>query len=110
MKPNKALRRLTKIEASMSDVLKRYVSLAPAVRKALRDVMSAVTVGKVSLDASSGTATNPPVKRPGAALRSSETPDGKSKGESRMRFRKSLFKEGWTGKVEEACAGPEDVN
>jgi hypothetical protein len=66
MKPNKALRRLTKIEASMSDVVERYVTLAPAVRKALRDAMVAVTVAKeaVSLEVSSGTATNPPVEPP----------------------------------------------
>jgi hypothetical protein len=43
MKATKALKRLTKIEASMSDVTERYVSLAPAVRKALQDAMAAVT-------------------------------------------------------------------
>ena len=55
MKANKALRRLTKIEASMSDVVERYVSLAPAVRKALQDAMAAVVVAKeaVNLEASS---------------------------------------------------------
>ena len=66
MKATKALKRLAKIEASMSDVTERYVSLAPSVRKALRDAMAAVTVAKevVGLEATSGTETNPPVKHP----------------------------------------------
>jgi hypothetical protein len=66
MKPTKALKRLAKIEASMSDVTERYVTLAPAVRKALRDAMAAVTVAKeaVGLEVSSDTETNPPVKLP----------------------------------------------
>jgi hypothetical protein len=57
----------------MSDVVERYVSLAPAVRKALQDAMAAVTVAKeaVSLEVSSGMAeTNPPVKHP--ALKKAE--------------------------------------
>ena len=64
MKATKALRRLTKIEASMSDVVERYVSLAPAVRKALQDAMAAVTVAKeaVGLEATSGMANDSPVK------------------------------------------------
>ena len=53
MKATKALRRLAKIEASMSDVVERYVSLAPAVRKAL-----------LSLEVSSETADDSPVMEP----------------------------------------------
>ena len=53
MKATKALKRLAKIEALMSDVTEKYVTLAPALRKALRDAMAAVTVAKeaVSLEA-----------------------------------------------------------
>jgi hypothetical protein len=66
MKATKALRRLAKIEALMSDVKEKYVTLAPSIRKALQDAMVAVTVAKeaVSLEVSSGTAKTPPVKGP----------------------------------------------
>ena len=64
MKANKALRRLAKIEALISDVAERYSS-APHIRKVLQDAKAAVTRAKeaVSLQASSGTAKNPPMKR-----------------------------------------------
>jgi hypothetical protein len=63
MKANKALKRLAKIEALMSDVTERYSS-APHIREVLQDAKAAVTRAKeaVSLQASSGTAKNPPVK------------------------------------------------
>ena len=72
MKATKALKRLAKIEASISDVTERYVTLAPAVRKALRDAMAAVTVAKeaVGLEVSSGTAaTSPPALKKTAGTR-----------------------------------------
>ena len=64
MKANKALKRLAKIEALMSDVTERYSASAPNVQEALQDAKAAVTRAKeaVSLQASSGTATNPPAK------------------------------------------------
>ena len=46
MKPNKALRRLTKIEELMSDVVERFSTNAPSIRKALRDAVAAVAVAK----------------------------------------------------------------
>jgi hypothetical protein len=63
MKANKALKRLAKIEALMSDVTERYSS-APHIREVLQDAKAAVTRAKeaVSLQASSGTAKNPLVK------------------------------------------------
>ena len=65
MKANKALKRLAKIEALMSDVTKRYSASAPHTREVLQDAKAAVTRAKeaVSLQASSGTAKNPPMKR-----------------------------------------------
>ena len=65
MKATKALKRLDKIEAMMSDVIERYVTLAPGVRKALKDAMAAVAVAKeaVSLDASSRMVKNPTLKQ-----------------------------------------------
>jgi len=59
MKATKALKRLAKIEALMSDVTERYSS-APHIREVLRDAKAAVTRAKeaVSLQASSGTAKN----------------------------------------------------
>ena len=64
MKATKALKRLAKIETLISDVTERYSATAPHVREALRDAKAAVTRAKeaVSLQASSGTAKNPPVR------------------------------------------------
>ena len=64
MKTNKALKRLAKIEALMSDVMERYSAGAPDIREMLQDAKAAVTRAKeaVSLQASSGTAKNPAVK------------------------------------------------
>jgi hypothetical protein len=63
MKTNKALKRLAKIEALISDVTERYSS-APHIRETLQDAKAAVTRAKaaVSLQASSGKAKNPTVK------------------------------------------------
>jgi DNA-binding protein HU-beta len=64
MKANKALKRLNKIEALISDVTERYLARAPHIRDVLQDAKAAVTRAKeaVSLQASSGAAKNPPVK------------------------------------------------
>jgi len=63
MKANKALKRLNKIEALISDVTERYLARAPHIRDVLQDAKAAVTRAKeaVSLQASSGAAKNPPV-------------------------------------------------
>jgi hypothetical protein len=65
MKANKALKRLTKIEALMSDVTERYSASSPHTRKVFQDAKAAVTRAKeaVSLQASAGTAKTPPVKQ-----------------------------------------------
>ena len=64
MKANKAVKRLAKIEVLMSDVMERYSAGAPDIREMLQDAKAAVTRAKetVSLQASSGTAKNPPVR------------------------------------------------
>lgn len=64
MKATKALKRLAKIEALMSDVMERYSATGPDMREMLRDAKAAVTRAKeaVSLQASTRTAKNPPVK------------------------------------------------
>jgi hypothetical protein len=56
MKANKALKRLGKIEALMSDVTERYSSSASHIREALQNAKTAVARAKevVSLHASSG--------------------------------------------------------
>jgi hypothetical protein len=69
MKAKKALKRLAKIEALMSNVTKRYSASAPDTRKVLQDAKAAVTraMEAVGLQASTGTAKRPPVqhsKRP----------------------------------------------
>ena len=63
MKTNKALKRLAKIEALISDMTERYSS-APHIREALQDAKAAVARAKeaASLQASSGKAKNPTVK------------------------------------------------
>ena len=65
MKANKALKRLSKIEALISDVTERYSASAPRMREMLQNAKTAVAQAKeaVSLRASSGTAKNLPVKR-----------------------------------------------
>jgi hypothetical protein len=65
MKANKALKRLTKIEAVMSDVTERHSASSPHIREVLQDAKAAITRAKetVSLQQCSGTAKkNPPVK------------------------------------------------
>ena len=64
MKATKALKRLTKIEALMSDVREKYVTLSPAIRKALRNALIAITVAKkaVRADTESGGPKTPPKK------------------------------------------------
>jgi colicin import membrane protein len=62
MKANKALKRLSKIEALLSDVTERYSASGPHIRELLRDAKAAVIRAKKAVQASSGTATNPPVK------------------------------------------------
>ena len=63
MKANKALKRLAKIEALISDVAERYSS-APHIREMLQDAQAAVTRSKeaLGLQTSSGKAKNPTVK------------------------------------------------
>ena len=46
MKPNKALKRLAKIEASVSDLAKRFRPSAPGVRELLQDAKAAVIRAK----------------------------------------------------------------
>jgi len=77
MKATKALKRLAKIEALMSDVTEKYVTPAPALRKALRDAMAAVTVAKeaVSLEASPVAASvKAPSKKAGPAKQKKRAP------------------------------------
>ncbi len=64
-KANKALKRLGKIEALISDVSERYSSSAAHVREALQDAIAAFARVKaaVSSQASSRTAKHPPAKR-----------------------------------------------
>src|ERR1035437_8030087 len=64
MKANKVLKRIAKIETLISKVTERSSASAPHIRELLRDAKAAVTRAKkaVSLQASSGTAKNRPVK------------------------------------------------
>src|ERR1035441_9547093 len=64
MKASKALKRLAKIEASMSDLIERFSTNAPSIRKALRVAVAAIAVAKeaVGLEATSGRANDSPVK------------------------------------------------
>ena len=67
MKPNKALRRLTKIEELMSDMVERFSTNAPSIPKSGSGIaLAAVAVAKeaVGLLATSGMATNLSVQHP----------------------------------------------
>lgn len=56
MKANKALKRLAKIEASVSDLAKRFLPNAPQIREVLHDAKAAVIRAKEAvLQASAGT-------------------------------------------------------
>src|SRR6266851_2968932 len=70
MKAKKALKRLAKIEALISDVAARYSPSVPHIREALRDAQAvfARLSEAVSLQESSGTAKNPPLKQKKAAV------------------------------------------
>jgi hypothetical protein len=76
MKANKALKRLAKIEALMSDVTGRYSASAPHIREVLQAAKTAVTRAKeaVRLQASSGAAKNPPVKHSKATSKATPEP------------------------------------
>jgi hypothetical protein len=71
MKTNKALKRLAKIEALMSDVAARYSATAHHIREVLQDAKAAVVRAKeaVSLQASSGTAKKTAPARKKAAVK-----------------------------------------
>src|ERR1035441_3665687 len=92
MKANKALKRLAKIEALMSDVTERYSVSAAHIREVLQDAKVAVTRAKeaVSLQASSGTAKYPPVKH--SEPTSKATPESsKTKRELSATGRKAII-------------------
>jgi hypothetical protein len=71
MKANKALKRLAKIEALISDLTERYSKGALQIRGALQEAKAAIAHVKeaVSSPTSSGTAKNAPVKRKKAAVK-----------------------------------------
>jgi hypothetical protein len=76
MKATKALKRLTKIETSVSDLIERYSASAPHIREALQDAKASVTRARaaVSLQASSGTARKGPVKHSNPTSRATPEP------------------------------------
>ena len=71
MKANKALKRLAKIEAIISDLTERYSKGAVHIREALQDAKAAIAHVKaaVSSQTSAGTAKRAPVKRKKAAVK-----------------------------------------
>jgi len=69
MKANKALKRLAKIEALISDVMERYSSRASHLREALRDAKAAIArvTQAINSQVPSESAKRAPVKRRKAA-------------------------------------------
>ena len=59
MKANKALKRLAKIEALMSNVAARYSASEPHTQEVLQEAKAAVARARETVQASSGTAKNP---------------------------------------------------
>jgi len=107
MKANKALKRLAKIEALMSDLTERYSASSPRIRDVLQNAKAAVTRAKdaVGLQASSGTSKNPPVKHSKAISKAS--PDlSKPKRKLSAADRKAIIaatKKRWALKKTEAA-------
>jgi hypothetical protein len=113
MKTNKALKRLAKIEALMSDVTARYSASAPQIRKVLQDAKAAVTraVEAVSLQASAGTAKNPPVKhskRPSKATPKLSKPKRRLSAAGRKAISEATKKR-WAAKRAEAVTAQSPV-
>jgi hypothetical protein len=73
MKAKKVLKRIAKIEALISEVTEQSSQSALNVRELLRDAKAAVIQAKEAVQASSGTATNPPSK--GAKPSAKATPE-----------------------------------
>ena len=69
MKANKALKRLAKVEALISDVMERYSSRASHIREALRDAKAAIARVTQAMNSQtpSDSAKRAPVKRRKAA-------------------------------------------
>jgi hypothetical protein len=95
MKANKALKRLAKIEALISDVAKRYSSGAAHIRKALQDAKAAVAHVKsaVNSQASSGKAKKaaPAKKKPAVKKPAVKAPVAKT-AKKRARVKKAAKK------------------
>ena len=110
MKANKALKRLSKVEALLSDVTERYSASAPQIRELLRDAKAAVIRAKeaVSLQASPETGKNRPAK--GARHSSKATPEpSKPKRTLSAAGRKAISdatKKRWAAKRAAAKAAP----
>jgi hypothetical protein len=107
MKTNKALKRLAKIEALMSDVTERYSASAPHIRQVLEDAREAITQAKeaVSLQASTGTAKNARVKDSKPPLKATPEPS-KPKRKLSAAGRKAIIaatKKRWALKRAEAA-------
>jgi hypothetical protein len=107
MKANKALKRLAKIEALMSDVTERYSASAPHIRQVLEDAREAITQAKeaVSLQASTGTAKNARVKDSKPPLKATPEPS-KPKRKLSAAGRKAIIaatKKRWALKRAEAA-------
>src|SRR5579863_1699815 len=83
MKANKALKRLAKIEALVSNVAARYSASEPHTQEVLQDAKAAVARAREAVQASSRTAKNPAKPKPklGEAGRkvSQEKPQGAQK-------------------------------
>jgi hypothetical protein len=108
MKANKALKRLAKIEALMSDVTERYSS-APHILEVLQDAKAAVIRAKeaVGLQASSGKAKNPTVKHSKPSSKAKPEPS-KPKRKLSAAGRKAIIaatKKRWALKRAEAAKG-----
>ena len=91
MKASKALKRLAKIEASMSDLIERFSTNAPSIRKALRDAVAAIAVAKeaVGLEATSGMANDSPVKHPALKKAKAAKPAPAKKASKKATARKA---------------------
>jgi hypothetical protein len=108
MKANKALKRLTKIEALMSDVAERFSASAPHLREALKDLKAAVLsvkeAVKVQASALAAKKASPKKASKKAAVKKTAAPKAKA-AKKRAKTRKAVSpKRGASAAVHTAAA------
>ena len=92
MKANKALKRLAKMEASVSDLAKRFLPSAPHIREVLQDAKAAVIRAKEAVLQASGAGTTKKKTRAPKAGRTAKRPSALKKTSKKVEVKASTRK------------------